>query len=105
MQASASDVSKTSPVTKIVVMLKEMTTQLIKEQDEDNEMMEKMNCWCETYDKEKTAAISAAEDSIKSLKLTSEEMGAAAAKYSADISSLEAQLVQAETALAQATEQ
>jgi hypothetical protein len=97
--------AKTSPVTKIVNMLKEMTTQLQKEQDQDNEMMETMNCWCETYDKEKTAAILAAEDSIASLKTTSEENGAAAALYTQQIAALEKQLAQAEEALASATEQ
>merc|ERR1719428_1167769 len=95
----------TSPVTKIVNMLKDMTTQLMKEQDQDNEMMETMNCWCETYDKEKTAAIKAAEDSIATLKSVSAEQGAAAAKFTAEIAALEEQLSQSETALAQATEQ
>jgi len=97
--------AKTSPVTKIVNMLKDMTTQLMKEQDQDNEMMETMNCWCETYDKEKTAAIKAAEDSIASLKTTSEEQGAAAAKFSEEITSLEAILKKSTESLASATEQ
>merc|ERR1719313_2442987 len=97
--------AKTSPVTKIVNMLKEMTTQLQKEQEVDDEMMAKMNCWCETYDKEKTAAILAAEDSIASLKTTSEEQGAAAAQFTAEIASLEDHLKKSEVALAQATEQ
>merc|ERR1719428_1851923 len=95
----------TSPVTKIVNMLKDMTTQLMKEQDQDNEMMETMNCWCETYDKEKTAAIKAAEDSIATLKATSEEQGAAAAKFTAEIASLEKILAASQESLASATEQ
>jgi hypothetical protein len=97
--------AKTSPVTKIVNMLKDMTTQLSKEQEADNGMMETMNCWCETYDKEKTAAILAAEESIATLKALSAEQGAAAAKYTSQISVLDSQLAQSETALAQATEQ
>merc|ERR1719265_183277 len=48
-----------------------------------------MNCWCETYDKEKTAAIKAAEDSIANLKISSAENGAAAAKFSEEIAGLE----------------
>jgi len=67
--------------------------------------METMKCWCETYDKEKTAAILAAEDSIASLKTLSAEQGAAAAQFTAEIASLEKTLKQSETALAQATEQ
>jgi len=97
--------AKTSPVTKIVNMLKEMTTQLQKEQEADDDMMETMKCWCETYDKEKTAAILAAEDSIANLKAVSEEQGAAAAQFSAEIASLEELLKKSEVALAQATEQ
>jgi hypothetical protein len=104
LQAPVAD-AKTSPVTKIVNMLKDMTLQLSKEQTEDNEMMEKMNCWCETYDKEKTAAIKAAEDSIASLKTTAEEQGAAAAKFTAEIASLEKILAASEESLASATEQ
>merc|ERR1719236_137097 len=64
-----------------------------------------MNCWCETYDKEKTAAIKAAEDSIATLKATSEEQGAAAAKFTAEIASLEKILAASEESLASATEQ
>merc|ERR1719191_130277 len=64
-----------------------------------------MNCWCETYDKEKTAAILAAEDSIASLKTTAEEMGAAAAQFTEEIASLEAHLKASTEALASATEQ
>jgi len=97
--------AKTSPVTKIVNMLKEMTTQLQTEQEQDDDMMETMNCWCTTYDKEKTAAILAAEDSIASLKTTSEEQGALAAKLAAEIASLEKTLAASESALASATEQ
>merc|ERR1719161_1270709 len=67
--------------------------------------METMKCWCETYDKEKTAAILAAEDSIASLKTTSAEQGAAAAKFTAEIASLEKTLAASESALASATEQ
>merc|ERR1719240_808488 len=68
-------------------------------------MMETMNCWCETYDKEKTAAIKTAEDSIATLKATSEEQGAAAAKFTAEIASLEKILAASEESLASATEQ
>merc|ERR1719359_1263660 len=64
-----------------------------------------MKCWCETYDKEKTAAILAAEDSIASLKSTSAEQGAAAAQFTAEIASLEESLAASESALASATEQ
>merc|ERR1719316_540452 len=50
-----------------------------------------MKCWCETYDKEKTAAILAAEDSIATLKTVSAEQGAAAAQFESEVASLTAQ--------------
>merc|ERR1719443_1962907 len=64
-----------------------------------------MKCWCETYDKEKTAAILAAEDSIANLKTVSQENGAAAALYTQEIEALEKSLAESEGALATATEQ
>merc|ERR1719236_422899 len=53
-----------------------------------------MNCWCTTYDKEKTAAILAAEEAIASLKTVSASNGAAAAKFTAEIAALEKSLAQ-----------
>merc|ERR1719428_782064 len=64
-----------------------------------------MNCWCETYDKEKTLAIKTAEDAIQTLTSVSAENGAAAAQFTSEIASLTAHLKQSEVALAQATEQ
>lgn len=86
-------------------MLKDMTVQLQKEQDVDNEAMEKMKCWCETYDKEKTQAILDGEDKIAQLKVTSQAEGAAVLQRTQEIAALNAQLAQATGALASATEQ
>jgi hypothetical protein len=44
-----------------------MQTQLSKEQKEDTEAYEKMQCWCETNDKEKNAAVASAKKSIDDL--------------------------------------
>jgi hypothetical protein len=44
-----------------------MQTQLSKEQKEDTEAYEKMSCWCETNEKEKNAAVTAAKKSIDDL--------------------------------------
>jgi chromosome segregation ATPase len=59
--------SLSSPVGKVVTTLQAMQTQLSKEQKEDTEAYEKMQCWCETNDKEKTAAVAAAKKSIDEL--------------------------------------
>merc|ERR1719327_689477 len=55
------DASKNRPVSKVITLLKDMMEQLEKEAEEDEEIYEKMACWCETNDKEKTKAIADAE--------------------------------------------
>merc|ERR1719313_2838395 len=57
-----------------------MQAQLIKEGEEDEEIYEQMACWCETNDKEKTAAIEEAEARITDLTSTIEELTATSAR-------------------------
>merc|ERR1719399_965829 len=99
--AAGLQTEKTSPVTKVITMLKDMTTQLAKEQEVDDEMYSKMDCWCTTGSKEKTKAIFDGEDKIASLKVVIEEETAAVAQFTGEISQLEAQLAKSKTALAQ----
>merc|ERR1719161_242927 len=61
------DASKNRPVSKVITLLKDMQEQLEKEAEEDEEIYEKMACWCETNDKEKTKAIADAEARIEDL--------------------------------------
>jgi len=103
--AAGLQTEKTSPVTKVITMLKDMTTQLAKEQEVDDEMYAKMDCWCTTGSKEKTKAIFDGESKIESLKLEIEQETAAISQYTEEISQLTASLQKSETALAQATEQ
>jgi len=49
--------SKANPVNKVVIVLEEMKAQLEKEAASDDEVYDKMICWCETNDKLKTKAI------------------------------------------------
>jgi hypothetical protein len=44
---------KNRPISKVVTLLKDMTSQLAKEAEEDEEVFEAMGCWCETNDREK----------------------------------------------------
>ena len=57
----------TSPVEKVVKVLEAMSTQLKAEQKEDATVQEKMSCWCETNEKEKTAAVAHAEKMLAEL--------------------------------------
>merc|ERR1719230_61110 len=79
---------KTRPVTKVVNLLKDMSTELQKEADSDGEMYDKLACWCQTNDKEKTKAISDAEQRIKALQASAEENTAKSATLEVEIKKL-----------------
>merc|ERR1719408_927124 len=57
-----------------------MQKQLEKEAEEDEEIYEKLACWCETNDKEKTKAIADAEARISALTTSIEELTASSAR-------------------------
>jgi len=95
--------AKEHPVTKIVNMLKKMQTTLGEEQAKDDEINEKMSCYCETNDKEKNAAVEAALRAIDELTVTIEEKSALAAKLATEIEQLKAEMEAAAQAIATAT--
>jgi len=84
-------------------MLKDMISQLQKEGQEDEEVYEQMGCWCETNDREKTQAISAAEKHISSLQVSIEELTGNSARLNSDIASLDSEVAKNEEALESAT--
>ena len=94
---------KNRPVTKVINLLKDMQAQLEKEADEDEETYQKVACWCETNDKEKTAAIADAEAHITDLTSTIEELTATSAKLNTEIKNLEAEIAKNQEALDKAT--
>merc|ERR1719345_493047 len=57
-----------------------MLKQLEKEAAEDEEIYDKMACWCETNDKEKTKAVSDAEARIDALTTKIEDLTANGAR-------------------------
>jgi len=95
--------SKNRPVTKVITVLKDMLKQLEKEAEEDEEVYEKMACWCETNDKEKTKSIADAEARIKSLTTSIEELTAASARLNTEIKNLEQEVAKNQAALDKAT--
>jgi len=97
------DSAKEHPVTKIVNMLKKMQTTLGEEQAKDDEINEKMSCYCETNDKEKNEAVEAAVRAIDELTVTIEEKSALAAKLATEIEQLKAEMEAAAEAIATAT--
>jgi len=60
--------SEARPVMKVVKLLQDMKKQLDADLADDKEVHEKMVCWCETNEKEKTKAIEEGEIQIQSLK-------------------------------------
>merc|ERR1719214_537891 len=83
------EAAKNRPVSKVITLLKDMLKQLEKEAEEDEEIYEKMACWCETNDKEKTKAIADAEAHITDLTSRIEELSAASARLNTEIKNLE----------------
>merc|ERR1719359_1938069 len=81
--------AKNRPVSKVITLLKDMLAQLEKEAEEDEAIYDKMACWCETNDKEKTKSIAEAEARIADLTTKIEELTAASARLNTEIKNLE----------------
>merc|ERR1719409_1514335 len=80
-----------------------MLTQLQKEAEEDEEIYDKIACWCETNDKEKTKSIADAEAKIDDLTTKIEELTALSARLGTEIKNLEGDVAKAQDALDKAT--
>jgi hypothetical protein len=94
---------KNRPVTKVINLLKDMQDQMEKEQREDEEVYEKVACWCEMNDKEKSLTIEEAEARITDLTSTIEEKTASSARLNTEIKNLEAEIAKNQGALDKAT--
>jgi hypothetical protein len=90
---------KQHPVSKVIAMMKDMTAQLQKEGEEDDELYETMGCWCKTNDEEKTKAISDAETKIEKLQSLIEELTGKSARLNEEIKTLTAEVARNEQAL------
>jgi len=97
------EAAKNRPVSKVITLLKDMLKQLEKEAEEDEEIYDKMACWCETNDKEKTKSISDAEARISDLTTKIEELTANSARLNTEIKNLEKEVAENQAALDKAT--
>merc|ERR1719188_2614079 len=95
--------AKNRPVSKVITLLKDMLKQLEKEQEDDEEIYDKMACWCETNDKEKTKSIKEAEIRIEDLTTKIEELTATSARLNTEIKNHEKEVAKNQEALDQAT--
>jgi DNA repair exonuclease SbcCD ATPase subunit len=99
----SSDADKNRPVSKVITLLKDMQKQLAKEGEADQEIYDKLACWCTTNDKEKTKAIEEAEQRIADLTASIEENTAKSAQLSTEIKNLEKEVAANQAALDKAT--
>ncbi|CAK0807314.1 unnamed protein product, partial [Prorocentrum cordatum] len=97
------DQSSQSPVQRVVKLLKDMKAQLEEEASKESEMYDKMVCWCETGEKEKTAAIAAAEVKISDLEASIQSMSAKFGEVSTNIAALKDQIAKDTEMLKEAT--
>jgi chromosome segregation ATPase len=97
------EAAKNRPVSKVITLLKDMLKQLEKEAEEDEEIYDKMACWCETNDKEKTKSIADAEARISDLTTKIEELTANSARLNTEIKNLEKEVAENQDALDKAT--
>merc|ERR1719506_1786968 len=97
------EAAKNRPVSKVITLLKDMLKQLEKEAEEDEEIYDKMACWCETNDKEKTKSIADAEARISDLTTKIEELTASSARLNTEIKNLEKEGAENQAALDKAT--
>merc|ERR1740123_2639501 len=79
-----------------------MQDELEKEAANDSEMYDKMVCWCETNEKEKTKAIADAEAKIADLEAEIEERSASSGGAMAEIANLKKQIAEDTAALKKA---
>jgi len=91
------------PVSKVVELLRSMRDELQKEGEADEEVFEKLDCWCETNDKAKTKAIADAEARLVTLQATIEQNLALSASLKVEIQGLEKEIVANQKSLQEAT--
>jgi chromosome segregation ATPase len=103
MDVDSDDSSWNKPITKVIGLLKDMSAQLTKEAEEDAGMYEKMGCWCETNDKEKTKAIADAERHITSLTASNEADTAKISELETQLEKLGEEIAKATSVLSEAT--
>ena len=97
------DADEVNPVSKIVKLLKDMQTRLTEEAVTDEKIYEKMTCWCEVTEKEKTASIAAAEATIDESTAAIEENSALSAQLKTEIENLKSEMAKAQDAIDEAT--
>jgi len=95
--------AKSYPVSGVVELLRDMQKQLSKQADADEEIYEKLACWCTTNDKAKTQAIADAEARVTDLSATIEKTTALGETLKVEINGLEQEVAKNQQSLNVAT--
>jgi len=93
-----------SPIKRVVSLLKKMKTELEHEANHEAEMYDKMVCWCETNEKEKTKAIKDADARDSSLSSEIDSRSARFGALSTQISGMKTEVGELTDALKQAVD-
>lgn len=80
------------PVTKVVKLLKGMQTSMESEAKDDEEMYEKMGCWCKTNKEENTNSIKEAQETIKAQTARVAELSATGSRLGVEIANLKEEI-------------
>lgn len=91
------------PVTRVINLLKDMQTQVEKERKEDEELYEKMQCWCKQNDEQKSKAIEEYNATIERLVADIERFSAKSAQLTQEIKNLEQEIAHSQSSLMKAT--
>jgi len=94
---------KVNGVAKVINLLKDMQTELEKEQEADEDLYDSFTCWCEANDKGKGKAIADAEQRTADLNSAIEMLTAKDQQLTTDIAELKRQIAEDEDALASST--
>merc|ERR1719409_1405495 len=97
------EAAKARPVTAVVTLLQDYLKEMEKEADTDEEVYDKMACWCDTGDKLKTKSISDAEAQIAILLSKIDAAAQKSAKLQTEIQHMDAFHVNLEGSLDKAT--
>mmetsp|Transcript_145069 Transcript_145069/g.464901 ORF Transcript_145069/g.464901 Transcript_145069/m.464901 type:complete len:782 (-) Transcript_145069:40-2385(-) len=104
MPPAAEAKERVNPVKRVVNLLNKMKSELEAEADNEAEMYDKMVCWCETNEKEKTKAIADAEAKDLQLSAEIEERAAKFGNLAASIEQTKKEIQENTANLEQATE-
>mmetsp|Transcript_23601 Transcript_23601/g.60149 ORF Transcript_23601/g.60149 Transcript_23601/m.60149 type:complete len:736 (+) Transcript_23601:76-2283(+) len=98
-EPSSAITAEMSPIRKVITLIEEMKVVVDKEATEDLAAYDKYMCWCQTNEKEKTAAIEEAQARIEELNAFVEEATAKIGQLKTEIGSLEQDIAEDTDAL------